>query len=45
MHYTLRAFSQEASRQTAWLIRLTFALVFLTVVLVIGLGVQIVLAL
>lgn len=44
MHATLEAFSEEAARQNATLVRLTRALVFLTVVLVVGLVVQIALA-
>jgi hypothetical protein len=35
MHETLKAFSEEAARQNATLVRLTRALVFLTVVLVV----------
>lgn len=45
LHETIKAFNETASTQTRTLVRLTWALVGLTVVLVLGLAVQIVLAL
>jgi hypothetical protein len=44
MHATLQEFSREAARQNATLVRLTWALASLTAVLVVGLVVQIAVA-
>jgi hypothetical protein len=44
LHATIAEFNEVATKQTAQLVRLTRALVLLTLVLVVGLGVQIYLA-
>ncbi len=44
LHEAIREFNQEAAKQTAIMIRLTRLIVGLTVVLVIGLVVQIIVA-
>jgi hypothetical protein len=45
LHKTIKDFSDASSRQTTKMIRLTWVIVFLTVAMLIGLAVQIYLAL
>jgi CHASE3 domain sensor protein len=44
LHETIRAFNDQAAKQTAAIIRLTWILVVLTALMLVGLVVQIVLA-
>ncbi len=45
METTIKKFNKQASRQTQKMIQLTWGIIFLTIVMVIGLIVQIILAL
>ena len=45
LHETIKAFNTASARQTKWMLRLTWVIAVLTLVMAVGLGVQICLAL